>query len=482
MPSPRVLPIVVIGAGPVGLVAAAHLAQRRMPFVVLEAGPTVGTAVRRWAHVRMFSPWRFDLDPLAVELLTAHGWKAPDPASYPTGGELVATFLEPLASLPMVRPALRFLHCVVAVARFGRDKLAGCDRAGRPFVVRVSTPEGEMELLARAVIDASGAVPNPLGASGLPALGEAMLAERIAYGMPDVLGIERPAYAGRRTLVVGAGHSAFGVLLDLVELARQEPGTEIHWAVRRRSLAGRLGSPNDELPERGRLGLRVAEAVAAGRIRLHTGITIERVERHPEGLVVWSGVRSLPPVDRIVCVTGYRPDLAPLRELRLTLDPVVEAPAALAPLIDPNVHSCGTVPPHGAVELAHPQEPDFFVVGLKSYGRAPTFLLRTGYEQVRSVVAALAGAWDEARRVHLELPATGVCGGSAGDECCSLTTPKRNPGVLAATRATERRARAVPIAASSCCEDGTSPLTGATGQRLQADASGPSACCAPPSE
>jgi thioredoxin reductase len=415
----EILPVVVVGAGPIGLVAAAHLAQRGLPFLVLEAGPDIATSVRRWSHVRMFSPWHFDLDPVAVSLLTSEGWSSPDPESYPTGGEFIARFLEPLARHPLIRPALRFSHRVTAIGRLGRDKLSGHDRAGRPFAVRVMTPTGEQELLARAVLDASGAIPNPLGGSGWPAIGERACTDSIDYGMPDVLGRDRARYAGARTLVVGAGHSAFGTLLDLVSLAEQEPGTFVHWAIRRRSLAGRLGSLQDELPERGRLGQRLAAALEADRIVLHRGILVDRLERTSQGIVVFAGERALPPVDRIVCATGYRPDLELLRELRLALDTVVEAPVALAPAIDPALHSCGTVPPHGVEELTHPQEPDFFVVGLKSYGRAPTFLLRTGYEQVRSIVAALAGDWEAARRVELRLPATGVCGGEKGEACCS---------------------------------------------------------------
>jgi hypothetical protein len=126
------------------------------------------------------------------------------------------------------------------------------------------------------------------------------------------------------------------------------------------------------------------------------------------GVTVVGESDSLPPVDEIVATTGFRPDLSPLSELRLALDPAVESPIALAPLIDPNLHSCGTVRPHGAQELKHPEE-GFYIVGMKSYGRAPTFLLLTGYEQVRSVAAALTGDWKAAREVHLELPETGVC-------------------------------------------------------------------------
>jgi hypothetical protein len=126
-------------------------------------------------------------------------------------------------------------------------------------------------------------------------------------------------------------------------------------------------------------------------------------------------------VDRIVVATGFRPDFSFLRELRLGLDPAVEAPPALAPLIDPNFHSCGTVPPHGVDQLVHP-EPGLFIVGSKSYGRAPTFLMATGYEQVRSIVAELAGDTVAAREVHLVLPETGVCGAppsiASASSCC----------------------------------------------------------------
>ncbi len=268
MATPHAALVVVIGAGPIGLVAAAHLAQRNLPFLLLEAGTAIASSVRRWAHVRMFSPWRYNLDPVAVRLLEATGWVEPDPDTYPTGGELIERFLEPLASHPVIVPSIRPEHRVVAVARYGRDKLAGVGRAGHPFLVQVATPHGERTLLARAILDASGGIPNPLGAAGVPALGEAELRDVIAYGMPDVLGQERSVYAGKRILVIGAGHSAFGVLLDLVELAQQAPGTTIHWAIRRRSLTGRLGSLDDKLPERGRLGQRIAATLASGAITL----------------------------------------------------------------------------------------------------------------------------------------------------------------------------------------------------------------------
>lgn len=427
------LPVVVIGAGPVGLVAAAHLAARGQPFVLLEAQPAVGWSARQWQHVRLFSPWKYNLDPLAAELLGQTGWTAPPADAYPTGRELVEQYLEPLASHPAIAPHLRLRHRVLAVARQGRDRLVTFGRSAAPFLVRVETPSGETDLLARAVIDASGAVPNPLGASGLPAIGEEAVRHRIFYGIPDVLGQHRARYAGRRVLVVGSGHSAFNVLLDLVQLAAEEPETDVIWAVRRHSLAGRFGGgERDELPERGRLGRRAQAIVEQGLVRLVTGFRLTRLEETPEGVVAVGEEERLPPVDQIVAATGFRPDLVPLRELRLSLDPIMEAPVALAPLIDPNVHSCGTVPPHGFKELRHPEE-GFFLLGLKSYGRAPTFLMRTGYEQARSVVAALAGDWEAAERVELVLPHTGVCSGPAaadGEAACCEPAARPEPVLI----------------------------------------------------
>jgi hypothetical protein len=141
---------------------------------------------------------------------------------------------------------------------------------------------------------------------------------------------------------------------------------------------------------------------------VHAGFRTSRLTTTSEGLVVHGENEVLPAVDEIIATTGFRPDTEMLRELRLDLDEIVESPAALAPLIDPNVHSCGTVPPHGADHLRQPEK-DFYVVGMKSYGRAPTFLMLTGYEQVRSVVCALMGDEQGAREVALVLPETGVC-------------------------------------------------------------------------
>ncbi len=413
-------PIAIIGAGPVGLAAAAHLASRQLPFVIIEAGAQPAASVSAWGHVRLFSPWRYVIDAAARALLAPTAWREPDGAAYPTGAELVDAYLAPLAAHPALAPHIRTGTRMTAIARQARDKMKDAGRAQSPFVLQLATDGGEERLLASAVIDASGSYssPNPVGADGLPALGEAAASDAIFYGIPDARGIHRGRYLGRRVLVLGSGHSAFNALLDLAQL----PGAQITWAVRRddtRQLYG--GGADDGLAERGALGLRAQRLVQNGDVTMETGFRAAQIARTEAGLVVSDDDgRAIGPFDELVVCAGFRPDLTPLRELRISLDPSVEAPVALAPLIDPNVHSCGSVPPHGADELAHP-EPGLYIVGMKSYGRAPTFLLLTGYEQVRSVAAALAGDWAAARDVQLVLPETGVCSGGPDGGCCAPT-------------------------------------------------------------
>jgi len=425
------LPIAIIGAGPVGLAAAGHLVSRGEIPLVFEAGVEVGAFVRQWAHVRVFSPWRYNVDAAAVAMLTKSGWTMPDPDHLPTGRDLFTEYLEPLAALPEIQPSLRLGTQVLSVSRRGVDKLRTEGRDTAPFVLRVRTDAGEeQEILARAVIDASGTSgsPNPLGADGTAARGESGFGDRVFYGIPDVPATHRDRYAGRHVAVVGSGHSALNTLLDLAELARTEPRTRITWIVRRPPPARVFGGGiADALPARGVLGQQARQLLDRGGVTLVVG-RVAALTRTPQGVAILDEAGStLAMVDEVVAVTGLRPDLAPLRELRLDLDPIMEAPKALAPLIDPNVHSCGTVPPHGEAELRHP-EPGFYVVGMKSYGRAPTFLMLTGYEQVRSIACALTGDAAGAAAVELTLPETGVCSApSVASEsvssCCGGPAP-----------------------------------------------------------
>ncbi|MCX5107137.1 NAD(P)-binding domain-containing protein [Streptomyces sp. NBC_00378] len=432
------LPVVVIGAGPAGLAAAAHLVERGIEPLVLEAGPAAASAVRDWSHVRLFSTWGEVTEPAAEKLLAPTGWTKPDAATYPTGGDWAEQYLQPLADV--LGECVRLGATVTGVSRTGRDRIVDADRETQPFVVHFTTADGgEERVFARAVIDASGTwtAPGPAGASGLPALGEKTAADRITYRVPDLKNpAVRDRYAGKRTAVIGSGASAFTALATLADLAQEEPGTHAVWILRR-GISGSTfgGGTADQLPARGALGLAAKAAVDNGHADAVTGFRTEAIDRDEDGRLILAGEdgRRLDPVDEAIVLTGFRPDLSFLSEIRLGLDERLQAPTELAPLIDPNQHSCGTVYPHGHRELSHP-EPGIYLVGMKSYGRAPTFLAMTGYEQVRSVTAAIAGDTESAGRVELTLPETGVCGGAglfdaaATDQadaggCCTTPAP-----------------------------------------------------------
>ncbi len=454
------LPVAVIGAGPVGLAAAAHLLARGETPLVFEAGPQVGHAIRQWGHVRMFTPWEYCVDAEAGRLLRAAGWAPPPADRIPTGAELVASYLEPLARLPQLAPHIHLDSRVVGVTRRGADKVRTAGRDRLPFVLRVAGPDGSQRRFeARAVIDASGTwtTPNPAGADGMPAIGEEAFARHITAGIPDVLGRARARHAGRTTAVVGGGHSALNVLIELAELRHSAPGTRILWIMRKERIEAAYGGEElDGLPARGALGSQARALVESGAVEVLTPFRIGEIRGGDDHALRVIGDQGGNPAsfqaDELVVTTGFRPELAMLREVRLSLDPWLECAAGIGPLIDPNLHSCGTVRPHGAAELAH-VETDFYIAGMKSYGRAPTFLLATGHEQVRSIAAALAGDVAAAARVELVLPETGVCN----------TRPVAVGATVGATVGAASgccgpaEAVPVPATAASCCGPAKAP-------------------------
>jgi thioredoxin reductase len=426
------LPVAIIGAGPVGLAAAAHLVKRNLPFVLLEAGDQVGSNLSGWSHIRVFSPWRYNIDKAALELLEASGWHKPDDEGLPTGGELVTDYLHPLSELSQIKSFLHLNSNVISITRKNMDKMKTRGREEQPFTIRVRQNGKNVLHEARAVIDASGTWQNnnPIGSGGVSAIGEPEQQDRIFYGIPDVHGKFSLRYGNKQVLVVGGGHSAINTILELDKLKDRFPETSIHWILRKKHVREVYGGQeNDALPARGALGIKIEQLIREERISVYTPFQIREIMNENDQLTIIGSqndaLKALRGIDEIIANTGTRPDISFLRELRVAFDTTVESVPAIAGLIDPNIHSCGTVRPHGELELRQ-DEKDFYIVGMKSYGRAPTFLMATGYEQVRSVVAALAGDMEAARNVELDLPETGVCSTDSSDgiACCGTAEPR----------------------------------------------------------
>lgn len=388
---------------------------------------------------RCSRPGALNIDKAAERLLEASGWTRPDPDRFPTGGDLISQYVAPLAE--RLRDRIKLNAEAISVSRAGYDKVKTDGREAAPLLVRYrdgvrsrawpSTPSSTHPAPGSRQTRLASAVCRRSARSKRPSISPTGC--RTSPGNPDRV-------AGKQVAVLGGGHSAIGTLIALSELQAENPATKITWLYRGPILAKAFGgAAADQLAARGELGLQIADLVKQGRIRTHTGFRLEQIERDASGLRLISSDESKQAVtvDELIVATGFRPELALLRELRVELDPALECPPSLASLIDPNVHSCGTVRPHGVAELAHP-EPGFYIAGMKSYGRAPTFLLATGHEQVRSIVAELAGDHVAARRVELVLPETGVCSATPGGPSASTSSCCGGPA---------------PAAVDACCAD-----------------------------
>ncbi|PRX65111.1 pyridine nucleotide-disulfide oxidoreductase [Cohnella sp. SGD-V74] len=409
------LPVAVIGGGPVGMAAAAHLVVKGEPFILFEAGNEIAGNIANWSHVRLFSPWQYNIDKAAKSLLEASGWTAPNDDVLPTGGELIEQYLRPVSQLVQIQPHIHYNAKVIAISRKGLSKVKTLGRDKLPFVIHVEVNGDRKTFEAKAIIDASGtwSQPNPANSEGVWTSDELALSDQITYGIPDVTGKHKDQFKGKRVLVVGSGHSAINSLLDLERLKEEAPETEIVWIIRKANLRDVYGGQeNDSLQERGTLGIRIEKMVENGNVEVYTSFNIDTFSKNENTISVeghqYGKIARIDGIQEIISNTGSRPDLDFLREVRTDIESSIESVHSLAPLIDPNIHSCGTVRPHGEKELRQPEH-NLYIVGAKSYGRAPTSLMATGYEQVRSVVAALTGDWEAATKVELDLPETGVC-------------------------------------------------------------------------
>ena len=418
------LPVAVIGAGPVGLAAAAHLHTRGIPFILFEAGSKVASNILSWKHVRVFSPWKYNIDKAAKHLLNGTDWVEPDDDALPTGEELFDLYFRPLYELPFIKVNTLLDAKVISIGRKNLDKMRTFGRENLPFVIQCLHHNEVRQFEAKAVIDATGtwSSPNPIGSGGVYAAGELENSDHIFYGIPDVAGEYAHRYKNKSVLVVGSGHSSINAILELDKLKEKYPDTEINWVLRKKNIRDVYGGQDDDaLEARGALGIRIEQLVNNDRVNVYTPFQIQQIQKVNDRLTVVGFQNdkkfALPEVDEIISNTGSRPDFSFIREIRLSVDPSLESVSTVAELIDPNIHSCGTVRPHGEKELRHPDK-DFYIAGSKSYGRAPTFLMATGYEQVRSIVAAIDGDMQAALNVELNLPETGVCSVDVGNASC----------------------------------------------------------------
>lgn len=390
--------IAILGAGPIGLEAALAAAEGGFSFTVYEAAPEVAGQVASWGHVSLFTPWDLDVSPRMRGALAAAGLEPPTGDACPTGGELLERVLRPIAELPQIRDHLRLGTEVRRIGRRGllkHEEIGSEERGRRRFRLLVSGDGGERYEEADVVIDCTGLTePNTLGDGGIPALGEESLDGAIRHRIPD-LANEAADWAGKRVLLVGAGHSAQTAVCDL--LGHERLGTRVVWALREEPDLAPV--PDDPLPERARLSAAAARLAAdpPPDLDLRTGVVVDALERHDDAVRVTlrrkDGATEPVDVDRVLALTGRVGDHQLYRQLQVhecyaTSGPMKLAAALLSAGSSAVGGDCLQQTSQGVDALKNP-EPGFFILGSKSYGRRNDFLMRVGWEQVGEVFELL---------------------------------------------------------------------------------------------
>jgi len=401
MPAPARNTLAIIGAGPVGLEAASAALDAGFDVHVFERGEAGAHAIA-WGHLTMFTPWRMNLGPSSAARLDRSEWTRPHPETCPTGAEFAEQYLASLARLPELRERVHTHAQVVYVSRSGAlkgDSVGSAARRNHPFRLLVRESGGRENFLhAFHVIDASGVYgqPNWAGDGGIPARGELYLMPQLAYHADDVLGLRREHYSGRRTLVIGAGSTAATMVSHLAQLADMTPNTSVVWATRK-SADQLFPLADDPLPVRRALHER-ARALLGGSHAAVThvgGVLVDGFEFNSathryRATLVSDGPPRIEEVDQIVVATGFGPDNSIYRELQIHECYASRGTMKLSSaLMGVPAADCLTTPAFAGDVLANP-EPDFWILGNKSYGRSPNFLLETGYRQVADVVARMA--------------------------------------------------------------------------------------------
>lgn len=394
--------IAILGAGPVGIEAALYAAGLGHSITVYERG-RVGDHIRRWQHLRLFSPWSMNVSPLGLETLREAKRPLPDLSAFPTGRELVTGYLEPLAE--RLGGHLRVWTDVLGVYRSRKlkgDDVGSPDRAASPFEAHLRADGHERLEEADVVIDATGVYGRPcgLGSGGGPALGESACGDRIDHHLVDLNGPRRRDFAGATTLLVGSGFSAATLLEAFAALQEEEPSTRLIWAWRKGARDAIPEVPDDPLAERARLS-RLARAWSSQPphwLSLRPQSLVRSIERRSGHVVVSfvstqdSAAPAPVEVERILSLVGYRPETSIYEELQVHQCYASEGPMALAAALQGQAAGgdCLTQRSPGPAALKT-SEPGFFILGHKSYGRRNDFLLRVGIEQVRDAFRLIEG-------------------------------------------------------------------------------------------
>jgi len=394
--------LVVIGAGPIGLEAAAAALAAGFRVTLIESGE-VGQHLLAWGHVELFTPFFMNAGPAGLEILRKDAGSLPADGAYLTGRELRTAYLLPLAKRLETRCDLRIGTRAVCVSRTSLLKgeaIGAAERARDPFRLLLESGAGEIELQAGAVFDCTGVfgTPAPIGPGGGLALGERLLAVELERSLPDLAGRDREIYAGRRTLLIGSGLSAATTVVGLVELCAEFPDTRFVWATREQSALPLALIADDPLPSRARL-VEAANSVALAPptgSEWRSGTQIVALRRRPAGgfevTLRSTSAEVVDVFDRVVALVGFEPNDSLYRQLQIhecyaSRGPMKLAARLLADAAD-GPADCLALGDYGPDVLVNP-EPNYFILGAKSYGKNSAFLLRTGYEQVADALSLL---------------------------------------------------------------------------------------------
>jgi len=392
--------IAIIGGGPIGLEAALYGVASGYEVTLFEKN-SVGHHIRQWGHVTLFSPWEMNHTPLGAKILqdTLPDWHKLSQKTM-TGAEYVLRYLEPLSRLDILRDRIREKTEVVHLGKAGilKSDLVGNPKRGKhQFRLLTRNENGDEDIFfADIVIDASGVYSNPnsLGDGGIPALGESKNRDKIDFHLPDLSGLDRDRFARKHTLLIGSGYSAATTVCDFLKLIKAEPETKLTWMVRDNREKPIREIENDSLELRAMITKNANEAISHPKIDFLTGATAQSLNYNEplDSFDVAVKVGDKPEtitVDRIIANVGYGPDNSLYRELQVHECYATRGPMNLAAeLLNSSSTDCLEQESPGTESLKNP-EPDFYIIGNKSYGRNPTFLLKSGYRQIVEIFALI---------------------------------------------------------------------------------------------